>query len=191
MNNEQNETPCIELEQMNTVDGKNVIFYICRQRGEWTEPFCREGVTIMPPVSCPTFTAIGKQLCPRGCMDDQNNAPMIATVADYSRIRAAVTAFNAHFAARAEAEKAEEPEPRRIVDSFDLGISTTSTECRDCKGHDGHFDGTPRCKRYDKALVCTPHARSGALDTMRCAQCLAAEERYKAMRAMMEACNDD
>ena len=104
----------------------------------------------------------------------------------------AVDAFNEHYAAKAreaiaakaedaKAEKAQEP--RRILDVITLGSETTATECRNCL--DKQASGGWKCKRFDDPLSNLVPNR-GPLDwILRCPQCLAAEARHNAIRAMM------
>ena len=80
----------------------------------------------------------------------------------------------------AKAEKAQEP--RRILDVITLGSETTATECRNCL--DKQVSGGWKCKRFDDPLNHAPNR--GPWDwILRCPQCLAAEKRHTAMRAMM------
>ena len=192
MSNEPNKTPYIALQAMATVDGHNVIFYIREYRGKLCKPFLYEGVRIQPPQQSPEWVGgDDKSLFPWGNDKSKNNTPMLASVQDYEKICAAVDAFNEHYAAKAreaiaakaedaKAEKAQEP--RRILDVITLGSETTATECRNCL--DKQVSGGWKCKRFDDPLNHAPNR--GPWDwILRCPQCLAAEARYNAMRAMM------
>ena len=189
MSNEPNKTPYIALQAMATVDGHNVIFYIREYRGKLCKPFLYEGVRIQPPQQSPEWVGgDDKSLFPWGNDKSKNNTPMLASVQDYEKICAAVDAFNEHYAAKAreaiaakaedaKAEKAQEP--RRILDVITLGSETTARECVDCYGLD------PiglECKKYGAVIKNVWLARQAF---WRHADCLAAEARYKAMRAMM------
>jgi len=85
--------------------------------------------------------------------------------------------FVAEEKAKKEAEKTEEP--RRILDVITLGSETTARECVDCYGLD------PiglECKKYGAVIKNVWLARQAF---WRHADCLAAEARYNAIRAMM------
>jgi len=177
-----NETPFIKLKAMSAVDGHDVIFYICEQQGEWTEPFVYEGIKIQPPFERPEWREGARILFPRGSSTSLNNTPMLATVQEYEKICAAVDAFNEHYAAKAreaiaakaedaKAEKAQEP--RRILDVITLGSETTDSQCRNCPKNT-----TTHCGR-DEVYI---YNRSGW--NRRTNRCLTAEKRYKAMRGM-------
>ena len=225
-----NETPFIKLKAMSAVDGHDVIFYICEQQGEWTEPFVYEGIKIQPPFERPEWREGARILFPRGSSTSLNNTPMLATVQEYEKICAAVDAFNEHYAKRAEepkgfpcflcgepnvptrktahglpsscdqcwnwlrdyfvaeekakkeAEKTEEP--RRILDVITLGSETTATECRNCVLHKRCSKGwlVPECIAHGALAYNTEDGGKGYL---RHTDCLAAEKRYEALRAMM------
>jgi len=188
MSNEPNKTPFIKLKAMSAVDGHDVIFYICEQQGVGSKPFLYEGIQIQPPFERPEWREGARTLFPRGSHTPLNNTPMLATVQEYEKLCAAVDAFNEHYAAKAreaiaakaedaKAEKAQEP--RRILDVITLGSETTARECVDCYGLD------PiglECKKYGAVIKNVWLARQAF---WRHADCLAAEARYNAIRAMM------
>ena len=188
-----NETPFIKLKAMSAVDGHDVIFYICEQQGVGSKPFLYEGIKIQPPFERPEWREGARILFPRGSSTSLNNTPMLATVQEYEKICAAVDAFNEHYAAKAreaiaakaedaKAEKAQEP--RRILDVITLGSETTATECRNCVLHKRCSKGwlVPECIAHGALAYNTEDGGKGYL---RHTDCLAAEKRYEALRAMM------
>lgn len=170
---EPNETPRIELAHKELPGTNHVAFWIVEQRGKWDAVFVHNGIQISAPCDNPVWLS-GCNLYPRGADSDNDLRPMLATREEWPKITELVAAFNAHYAKPAK-------EPRRILDVITLGRETTARECVDCHGLD------PiglECKKYGAVIKNFWLARQAFC---RHADCCAAEERYKAMRAMMGA----